>query len=101
VQERFPEVHAQREQDKYHARYPRGESYADLVERLEPRLLELERTVFRCLHTVRYLTRQQNVLVVCHQAVARCLLAYFKNVDDIEAELPYMEVRACVRLITL
>jgi hypothetical protein len=30
--------------------------------------------------------------VVCHQAVARCLLAYFRNVDDIETELPYMEI---------
>eukprot|EP00047_Mylnosiga_fluctuans_P002478 m.224671 g.224671 ORF g.224671 m.224671 type:complete len:501 (-) comp11131_c0_seq1:89-1591(-) len=75
---RFPDMYDQRERDKYHTRYPRGESYADLVERLEPRLLELERV--------------QNVLVVCHQAVARCLLAYFQNVDDIEAELPYMEV---------
>ena len=35
---------------------------------------------------------QENVLVVCHQAVARCLLAYFKNVEDMEDELPYMEV---------
>lgn len=76
--ERFPEVYAEREKDKYNTRYPRGESYADLVERLEPRLLELERA--------------ENVLVVCHQAVARCLLAYFHNVDHIEAELPYMEV---------
>lgn len=25
------------------------------------------------------LERQENVLVVCHQAVARCLLAYFQD----------------------
>lgn len=38
-------------------------SYEDLVQRLEPVIMELE--------------RQENVLVVCHQAVMRCLLAYF------------------------
>lgn len=38
-------------------------SYEDLVQRLEPVIMELE--------------RQENVLVICHQAVMRCLLAYF------------------------
>jgi len=41
------------------------QSYQDLVARLEPVIMELE--------------RQQNVLVICHQAVARCLLAYFMD----------------------
>ncbi|KTF80596.1 hypothetical protein cypCar_00008139 [Cyprinus carpio] len=59
----FPEEFALRDQDKYHYRYPGGESYQDLVQRLEPVIMELE--------------RQGNVLVVCHQAVMRCLLAYF------------------------
>ncbi len=39
------------------------QSYQDLVQRLEPVIMELE--------------RQGNVLVICHQAVMRCLLAYF------------------------
>lgn len=39
------------------------QSYEDLVQRLEPVMMELE--------------RQENVLVICHQAVMRCLLAYF------------------------
>lgn len=39
------------------------QSYEDLVSRLEPVIMELE--------------RQENVLVVAHQAVLRCLLAYF------------------------
>uniref|UniRef100_A0A8C1Z467 6-phosphofructo-2-kinase/fructose-2,6-bisphosphatase 2 n=1 Tax=Cyprinus carpio TaxID=7962 RepID=A0A8C1Z467_CYPCA len=71
----FPEEFALRDQDKYHYRYPGGESYQDLVQRLEPVIMELE--------------RQGNVLVVCHQAVMRCLLAYFldKSADD----LPYLK----------
>lgn len=75
IEETFPEEYAMRDQDKYHYRYPGGESYQDLVQRLEPVIMELE--------------RQGNVLVICHQAVMRCLLAYFldKSADD----LPYLK----------
>ncbi|TSX72107.1 6-phosphofructo-2-kinase/fructose-2,6-bisphosphatase [Bagarius yarrelli] len=50
-------------------------SYEDLVHRLEPVIMELE--------------RQENVLVICHQAVMRCLLAYF--LDKSADELPYLK----------
>jgi broad specificity phosphatase PhoE/adenylylsulfate kinase-like enzyme len=76
IQERYPEQFAIRDQDKYHYRYPSGESYEDLVARLEPVIMELE--------------RQENVLVVSHQAVLRCLLAYF--LDKNPEELPYLRV---------
>jgi 6-phosphofructo-2-kinase/fructose-2,6-biphosphatase 2 len=36
------------------------------------------------------LERQSNVLVVSHQAVLRCILAYFDNKN--RAELPYLNV---------
>uniref|UniRef100_F6QWC0 6-phosphofructo-2-kinase/fructose-2,6-biphosphatase 1 n=1 Tax=Xenopus tropicalis TaxID=8364 RepID=F6QWC0_XENTR len=75
IQERFPEEFALRDQDKYRYRYPKGESYEDLVQRLEPVIMELE--------------RQENVLVVCHQAVMRCLLAYF--LDKSAEQLPYLK----------
>uniref|UniRef100_A0A671UY46 6-phosphofructo-2-kinase/fructose-2,6-biphosphatase 1 n=1 Tax=Sparus aurata TaxID=8175 RepID=A0A671UY46_SPAAU len=74
IQENLPEEFALRDQDKYRYRYPKGESYEDLVHRLEPVIMELE--------------RQENVLVVCHQAVMRCLLAYF--LDKPADELPYL-----------
>lgn len=76
IASKFPLDFASRDENKFGYRYPRGESYEDLVARLEPVIMELE--------------RQGNVLVVSHQAVLRCLLAYFldKNSD----ELPYMEV---------
>ncbi|KAE8292858.1 Inter-alpha-trypsin inhibitor heavy chain H6 [Larimichthys crocea] len=74
IQENFPEEFALRDQDKYRYRYPKGESYEDLVHRLEPVIMELE--------------RQENVLVVCHQAIMRCLLAYF--LDKPADELPYL-----------
>jgi len=73
---KYPEEFAARDQSKFSYRYPRGESYEDLVARLEPVIMELE--------------RQENVLVVGHQAVIRCLLAYF--LDKPSDELPYLEV---------
>ncbi|XP_072287230.1 6-phosphofructo-2-kinase/fructose-2,6-bisphosphatase 1 isoform X4 [Pyxicephalus adspersus] len=75
IQVHYPEEFALRDQDKYRYRYPKGESYEDLVQRLEPVIMELE--------------RQENVLVVCHQAVMRCLLAYF--LDKTAEELPYLK----------
>ncbi|XP_072238360.1 6-phosphofructo-2-kinase/fructose-2,6-bisphosphatase 4b isoform X2 [Leuresthes tenuis] len=75
IQENFPLEFAMRDQDKYRYRYPKGESYEDLVQRLEPVIMELE--------------RQENVLVICHQAVMRCLLAYF--LDKTAHELPYLK----------
>ncbi|KAM3924362.1 6-phosphofructo-2-kinase/fructose-2,6-bisphosphatase 3 isoform 1-T1 [Leptodactylus fuscus] len=74
IKEQFPEEYALRAQDKYHYRYPSGESYQDLVQRLEPVIMELE--------------RQGNVLVICHQAVMRCLLSYF--LDKSADEMPYL-----------
>ncbi|KAM9444473.1 6-phosphofructo-2-kinase/fructose-2,6-bisphosphatase 4a isoform 1-T1 [Clarias gariepinus] len=75
IQQRYPLEFALRDQDKYRYRYPKGESYEDLVQRLEPVIMELE--------------RQENVLVICHQAVMRCLLAYF--LDKPAEELPYLK----------
>ncbi|CAF4545952.1 unnamed protein product, partial [Rotaria socialis] len=48
----------------------------DLIARLEPVIMELERA--------------ENLLVVCHQAVARCILAYFLDKDA--ERLPYIKV---------
>eukprot|EP01135_Chromosphaera_perkinsii_P011834 Nk52_evm25s2506 gene=Nk52_evmTU25s2506 len=76
IHELYPEELARRDQDKFNYRYPRGESYADLVSRLEPVIMELERA--------------HNVLVVGHQAVLRCLLAYY--MDKTHDDLPYMEI---------
>ncbi len=42
--------------DKFRYRYPRGESYEDVIQRLEPVIFELER-------------ERRTVLVIGHQAV--------------------------------
>lgn len=76
IEERFPEDFAQRDDDKYNYRYLGGESYRDVVIRLEPIIMELERS--------------ENILIVTHQAILRCIYAYFMNVP--QERSPWMEV---------
>eukprot|EP00091_Calanus_sinicus_P004376 TRINITY_DN14640_c0_g1_i1.p1 TRINITY_DN14640_c0_g1~~TRINITY_DN14640_c0_g1_i1.p1 ORF type:complete len:264 (-),score=43.58 TRINITY_DN14640_c0_g1_i1:92-883(-) len=73
---KYPAEFAARDLNKLTYRYPGGESYQDLVARLEPVIMELE--------------RQGNVVVIGHQAVLRCILAYF--MDKPLSELPYVKV---------
>lgn len=63
IAEKLPDEYAARKHDKLRYRYPRGESYQDLIARLEPVILELER-------------HREPVLIVGHQAVLRALYAY-------------------------
>jgi bisphosphoglycerate-dependent phosphoglycerate mutase len=70
------EFHA-RQKDKLRYRYPRGESYEDLIRRVEPVIMELERST-------------RPVLIIGHQAVLRCLLAYL--CETVLEELPHADV---------
>lgn len=76
IQRDFPEDFEARDKDKYEYRYRGGESYRDVVARLEPIIMELE--------------RQENIMIVTHQAVLRCIYAYFMNVPQDRS--PWMEV---------
>ncbi|HSE05631.1 MAG TPA: histidine phosphatase family protein [Methylomirabilota bacterium] len=58
IQERLPEQYAARKRDKFTYRYPRGESYQDIILRLDPVIIELERT-------------RKPVLVIADNAVLR------------------------------
>lgn len=68
VEREYPEDFVARDKDKYEYRYKGGESYRDVVARLEPIIMELE--------------RQENIMIVTHQAVLRCIYAYFMNVSQ-------------------
>lgn len=73
----LPKEHAARREAKLTYRYPRGESYLDVIRRLEPVIVELER-------------ERRPVLVVSHQAVLRALYAYL--MDRPPKEVPYLPV---------
>ena len=76
IEQKFPEDFKARDDNKYEYRYRGGESYRDIVIRLEPIIMELE--------------RQENILIITHQAVLRCLYAYFMNVP--QEESPWMSI---------
>lgn len=76
IEQQFPEDFKARDDNKYEYRYRGGESYRDIVIRLEPIIMELE--------------RQENILIITHQAVLRCLYAYFMNVP--QEESPWMSI---------
>ncbi|KAF9210789.1 Fructose-2,6-bisphosphatase [Podila verticillata] len=76
IEEQFPEDFANRDEDKFNYRYRGGESYRDVVVRLEPVIMDLE--------------RQRNILIIGHQAILRCIYAYFMNHSH--EKLPYIKI---------
>lgn len=77
IKETMPEDYLARKQDKLRYRYPRGESYLDVIQRLEPVIIELER-------------QRSSVVVIAHQAILRSLYAYFA--DKPLREVPHIEM---------
>jgi len=75
IRRSYPYDFAARAEDKLGYRYPRGESYADLIQRLEPIIIEVE----RC---------NTPIFIVGHQAVLRALYAYL--MDSPPAECPFL-----------
>jgi len=58
-QQAYPDDFANRDEDKFNYRYRGGESYRDVVVRLEPVIMELE--------------RQENILIIGHQVSLECM----------------------------
>jgi broad specificity phosphatase PhoE len=67
IKQDMPSEYEARSHDKFRYRYPRGESYEDVIARLDTVIIELERT-------------RKPVLVIAHQAVLRALYAYFHSI---------------------
>ncbi|CEI92106.1 Putative 6-phosphofructo-2-kinase/fructose-2, 6-biphosphatase [Rhizopus microsporus] len=76
IEEKYPEDYACRDDDKFNYRYRGGESYRDVVLRLEPIIMDLE--------------RQRDILIIGHQAILRCIYAYFMNYKH--EDLPYIKI---------
>ncbi len=78
IKSRFPEEYRSRSADKLRYRYPRGESYLDIIARLEPVIYELERYT------------EDKLVIIAHQAVLRCLYAYYLDLQL--EEIPFLEI---------
>ncbi|KAK3111853.1 6-phosphofructo-2-kinase [Teratosphaeriaceae sp. CCFEE 6253] len=70
ISTQHPAEYRRRKEDKLHYRYPGpgGEGYLDIINRLRPVIVELERMT-------------DHVLLVGHRSVARVLLAYFRGLN--------------------
>ncbi|KDP45787.1 hypothetical protein JCGZ_17394 [Jatropha curcas] len=108
IKKNMPEEYEARKKDKLRYRYPRGESYLDVIQRLEPVIIELERQrapVVVISHQVKHCnTASFSFLIFFHkhwrklpmflnifvQAVLRALYAYFA--DRPLKEIPHIEV---------
>ena len=67
---KYPEEYKHRKNDKLNYRYPRGESYKDLIIRAQKIIYDIE----NC---------DKPILIVAHQAVLRVIYSYFMNIDNI------------------
>ena len=99
-----PDEYAARTQDKLRYRYPRGESYLDVIQRLGASLVMDIGYLAAAHRFLRYypfllpaepviieIERQRTpVLIVAHQAVLRCLYAYFMS-RRVE-EVPHLDM---------
>ena len=77
IEEQFPEEFARRNEDKLAYRYPRGESYLDVIARLEPMIIEMER-------------HREPLLIIGHQGILRIIYAFYMGLS--RAESPYVSI---------
>ena len=77
IEEKYTEEFSKRKNNKYFYRYPEGESYYDINQRLKNIYHKIDES-------------QEDILIIAHQAVLRVLISnYIKR--DVE-EIPYLEV---------
>jgi len=76
IKEKMPEVFNAWEKDRFNFRFPGGESYRDLVQRVKPFVLELEEL-------------SVPVLVIANQSTLQVLYTYFKDIPV--ADSPYYD----------
>jgi len=73
----YPDEFARRQADKLAYRYPRGESYLDMMHRLEPMIHEIERI-------------REPVMIIGHQGVLRVIYAFYMGLPREQA--PYVSI---------
>lgn len=77
IEKEFPQEFERRSVDKLAYRYPRGESYLDVIARLEPMIIEMER-------------HREPLLIVGHQGILRIIYAFYMGLTRSDA--PYVSI---------
>lgn len=86
IKKKAPQQFALRLKNKLEYRYPRGESYLDVIKRVEQAVLSMEGL-------------QDPVVVVAHQAVLRIVYAYFMMLDKKEAPTISIPLNTVIKLV--
>eukprot|EP00301_Raphidiophrys_heterophryoidea_P027957 c9911_g1_i2.p1 GENE.c9911_g1_i2~~c9911_g1_i2.p1 ORF type:complete len:304 (+),score=52.60 c9911_g1_i2:289-1200(+) len=81
----YPEEYRERKNNKLEYRYPRGESYLDLIARLDPIVHEMERIT-------------EPLLIIGHQAILRVLYCYFMGLPREKAPSVPFPLHTVVKL---
>ncbi len=77
VKLKYPDIYNQRKNNKFNFKYPEGESYQDLINRLKEFILELNRI-------------EKPVLIISHNAVLKVLNSYYFSITT--KELPHQSI---------
>jgi len=85
IKEMYPEEYVLRQENKLGYRYPRGESYLDVISRLDPLIQELE-------------SYREPVVIVGHQGVLRLIYAYFVGLDRTSASQGVIPLNTIIKL---
>lgn len=85
IRSAYPREYELRRQNKLSYRYPRGESYLDVIARLDPLIQELE-------------SYREDILIVGHQGVLRLIYAYFAGLDRDEAATLSIPLNTVIKL---
>eukprot|EP01123_Difflugia_compressa_P010387 TRINITY_DN378_c0_g1_i1.p1 TRINITY_DN378_c0_g1~~TRINITY_DN378_c0_g1_i1.p1 ORF type:complete len:422 (-),score=59.37 TRINITY_DN378_c0_g1_i1:37-1302(-) len=87
LKEQKPDIYADWERDRFNYRFPGGESFSDLVQRLRQLVLEIEQLVVPA-------------LVISHQAPIQALYCYFKGKPPQIGPLLAVPSRTVIELIS-
>ena len=79
IEEKYPDIHNNRLKDKLNYRYPEGESYIDLINKIKPFIEKIKNK------------NEENILIVGHQAVLRVIFGLLYNISY--EKIPYLSIK--------
>ncbi|GAB5364614.1 hypothetical protein AAMO2058_000984900 [Amorphochlora amoebiformis] len=85
IQEKCPTAYVNRKRNKLTYRYPRGESYLDVIKRVEQVMLHMQR-------------HKDPVVIVAHQAILRVIYTYFMGLPRETATIKPIPLNTVIKL---
>lgn len=85
IKQHYPDEFDERQRRKLSYRYPRGESYLDLIHRLDPMILEMER-------------HREPLLIIAHQGILRLIYAHYMGLPREQAPHVTIPIHTVIKL---